>query len=52
MLDINKDYLVYCHTDSASILGARKLIDAGFNPVYRLEGNFRAWIDAGYYTER
>jgi len=50
-LDKEKDYLVYCHSDSPSINGAIKLIDAGFNPVYRLEGNFQAWIDAGYDIE-
>lgn len=50
-LDKNKEYLVYCHTDSASILGAEKLVDAGFDPVYRLEGNYQAWVDADYPTE-
>jgi rhodanese-related sulfurtransferase len=47
-LDMNMDYLVYCHTDTASILGAEKLVDAGFDPVYRLEGNFDAWVDTGF----
>jgi rhodanese-related sulfurtransferase len=51
MLDMNKEYLVYCHVDSASIGGAQKLIDAGFTMVYRLEGNYQAWIDAGYPIE-
>jgi rhodanese-related sulfurtransferase len=50
-LDKNKEYLVYCHVDSVSISGAQKLIDAGFNTVYRLEGNYRAWVDAGYPIE-
>jgi rhodanese-related sulfurtransferase len=50
-LDINKPYLVYCHVDSASIGGANKLVDAGFDPVYRLEGNYQAWVDAGYPIE-
>jgi rhodanese-related sulfurtransferase len=50
-LDKEKDYLVYCHTDSASINGAEKLVAVGFNPVYRLEGNYQAWIDAGYDVE-
>ena len=50
-LDKDKEYLVYCHVDSASISGAQKLIDAGFKTVYRLEGNYQAWIDAGYPTE-
>jgi len=50
-LDKNKEYLVYCHFDSASINGAQKLVDAGFSHVYRLKGNYQAWIDAGYPIE-
>ncbi|KYK30134.1 hypothetical protein AYK20_09310 [Thermoplasmatales archaeon SG8-52-1] len=50
-LDKNKEYLVYCHVDSASITGAKKLVDAGFTKVYRLKGNYQAWIDAGYPVE-
>ena len=48
VLHMDKDYLVYCHVDSASISGAQKLVDAGFDPVYRLEGNYQAWLDEGY----
>lgn len=44
-------YLVYCHTDSVSIQAAQKLVDAGFAHVYRLEGNFSAWVNAGYDVE-
>jgi len=51
-LDMEKTYLVYCHVDSASILGAQKLVDAGFKNVYRLEGNYKAWVDAGYPIEK
>lgn len=47
-LDKDVTYLVYCHADSASILGASKLIDAGFENVYRLKGNYSAWVEAGY----
>lgn len=50
-LDKEAKYLVYCHTDSASIPGAQKLIDAGFMNVYRLEGNYAAWVGAGYEIE-
>lgn len=52
--NLNKEntYLVYCHVDSVSIAGAQKLIDAGFENVYRLEGNYKAWIDAGYPVEK
>jgi rhodanese-related sulfurtransferase len=51
-LDKEKTYLVYCHVDSVSMAGAQKLIDAGFKNVYRLEGNYKAWVDAGYPTEK
>lgn len=51
-LDKEKEYLVYCHVDSASILGSQKLIDAGFETVYRLIGNYAAWVEAGYPTEK
>ena len=50
-LDPNREYLVYCHVDSVAIAGAQKLIDAGFQTVYRLEGNFGAWRAAGYPIE-
>lgn len=50
-LDPTAPYLVYCHTDAASILGAQKLVDTGFTTVYRLDGNFAAWVDAGYPVE-
>ena len=50
-LDPTAPYLVYCHTDAASIQGAQKLVDAGFTNVYRLEGNFAAWVAAGYPVE-
>ncbi len=50
--DMKKTYLVYCHSDVASMLGAQKLVDAGFKVVYRLKGNYGAWVDAGYPTEK
>jgi|GEM_PF-2192385 len=51
--NLNKDetYLVYCHVDSASISGAKKLVEAGFPNVYRLKGNYSAWIEGGYPIE-
>lgn len=51
ILDKEGKYLVYCHVDSASIGGAQKPVDAGFKNVYRLEGNYSAWVDAGYEVE-
>ena len=51
-LDKSKVYLVYCHVDAASIPGAQKLVAAGFEKVYRLEGNYAAWVDAGYAIEK
>ena len=51
-LDKNKTYLVYCQVDSVAIQGAQKLVDAGFTKVYRLAGNYKAWVDAGYPIEK
>ena len=51
-LDENATYLVYCHVDSVAISGAQALVDAGFDNVYRLEGNYSAWVDAGYPIEQ
>lgn len=51
MLDKDATYLVYCHVESASRQGAQKLVDAGFMNVYRLEGEYEAWVDAGYPIE-
>jgi rhodanese-related sulfurtransferase len=50
-LDKNLNYLLYCHVDEASVPGAQKLVDAGIENTYRLEGNIGAWIDAGYPVE-
>lgn len=51
-LDKENTYLVYCHVDSVAIQGAQKLVDAGFKNVYRLKGNYKAWVDAGYPIEK
>ncbi len=50
-LDPAKKYLVYGHSDKESKTGAKKLIKAGFESVFRLKGNFSAWADAGYPIE-
>lgn len=53
ILELNplNEYLVYCHFESASRLGAQKLVDANFEEVYRLDGGYGAWVDAGYAVE-
>lgn len=50
-LDPTWTYLVYCHTDPPSTASAQAMVDAGFEHVYRLEGNYKAWKDAGYPIE-
>jgi rhodanese-related sulfurtransferase len=50
-MDKTKSYLVYCHSDSPAMAGAQLMEDAGFKNVFRLEGNFGAWVDAGYDVE-
>jgi len=51
-LDKGKTYLVYCHADAPSIAGAQKLVDAGVKKVYRLVGNYKGWVDAGFAVEK
>ena len=51
-MDKMKSYLVYCHGDAPAMAGAQLMEDAGFNMVYRLEGNFGAWTAAGYDIEK
>jgi len=51
-LDSSATYLVYCHVDSASRSGAQKLIDAGFENVYRLDSHYSGWVAAGYEVEK
>jgi len=50
-LDMSKTYLIYCHGDDPAITAAEMLVDAGFMNVYRLEGNYAAWVVAGYEVE-
>jgi len=44
-------YLVYCHTDPPSTSSAQAIVNAGFEHIYRLEGNYAAWKNAGYPIE-
>ena len=50
-MDKTKSYLVYCHSDAPAMAGAQLMEDAGFKKVYRLEGNYGAWVNAGYDVE-
>jgi len=50
-LSKNREYLIYCHSDAASSQGAQTFAANGFSPVYRLEGNYQAWVDEGYPVE-
>lgn len=44
-------YLVYCHSRQASVEGAQSLVDMGFGLVYRLQGEYGGWVEAGYAVE-
>lgn len=50
-MDKTKSYLVYCHGNAPAMAGAQLMEDDGFKNVYRLEGNYGAWVDAGYEVE-
>jgi len=50
MLDKNKIYLIYGRNEIDSLNAAKKLAASHFE-VYRLKGNYGAWVDQGYGTE-
>lgn len=50
-LNENLHYLVYAHHDSVSIPAANLLVSQGFTRVYRLKGNFSAWLNEGLEIE-
>ena len=43
-------YLVYYHSNNKSIEAALKLKETGIRKVYRLDGNFHSWVEAGFAT--
>lgn len=44
-------YLIYCHADSPAQQAAAMVVASGREPVYRLIGNYAAWVEAGYPIE-
>ena len=50
-LDKNQIYLVYGHSYRESVAGAQKMTNAGFETVYRLEGDYDGWLFEGYEIE-
>lgn len=46
-LDPEKPVLVYCRSGSRSEKAAKILRDAGFSPVYEMQGGIVAWEKAG-----
>ena len=51
-LDKTRPILVYCHGDGPAIFVADLLGRNGFERVYRLLGNYSAWVRAGYPVEK
>ena len=47
-LDKGKTYLIYCQGEAPSIQGATKLVEAGFDKVFRLQGEYPGWVAAGF----
>lgn len=46
--DKNKKYLIYADNEANSQMGAKLLAENGFESVYRLKGDFKAWTACGY----
>lgn len=51
-LNKNKTYLIYAHQSAYAIAVASRLAESGFENVYHLDGDFSAWLSAGYKTEK
>ncbi|QJE96911.1 rhodanese-like domain-containing protein [Luteolibacter luteus] len=51
-LDPKKPVLVYCRSGKRSEKAAKELRDAGFTPVYEMEGGILAWEKAGKPVEK
>ncbi|MGC9366567.1 MAG: rhodanese-like domain-containing protein [bacterium] len=45
-------YLVYAHEDSVSIPAAQMLVELEFPHVYRLKGNYSAWLEEDMEIEK
>lgn len=51
-LDPSQPHLVYCHGDGPAIRAAELLVANGFTSVYRLQGNYAGWVNAGLPVEK
>ncbi len=52
LAELNKSdrYLIYYHADKTSKEAATKFLKAGFKRIYRLNGNYSSWVEAGFET--
>jgi len=48
VLDKNKMYLIYARNEMDSLNAVKTLADNGFDKIYRLKGNYGAWVELGY----
>jgi rhodanese-related sulfurtransferase len=51
-LDKDKPVYVICETGRRSQKAAEILRESGFKEIYNIQGGTRAWIDAGFPTEK
>ncbi|MBS3079294.1 rhodanese-like domain-containing protein [Candidatus Pacearchaeota archaeon] len=51
-LDKSKDYLIYSRNDVDSLKAVDELINYDFENIYRLRGNYGAWVEAGFLVGR
>lgn len=47
-----KKLVLYCRTGNRSVQAGQQMLDAGYAPVWHLQGGLVAWQEAGYETER
>lgn len=51
-LDKNKTYLIYARQSAYAVAVASRLAESGFENVYHLDGDFSAWLSAGFKIEK
>ena len=51
-MDKNKTYIVYCRNNTDSLVAIQKLVNYGFQKIFRLSGGYNSWISSKYKIEK
>lgn len=51
-MDKNKNYIVYCHNNTDSLIAIQKLVNFGFQKLFRISGGYNSWVKSKYKIEK